>query len=243
MSQNKSQNSYLAGLKGGIPIGLGYLSVSFGFGISVISQGLAELWAIIISMTNLTSAGQLAGVGVIVASGTLIEMALSQLVINIRYSLMGIALTQKLDSGYSTLHRFITSFGITDEIFAVAASQKGKIGPKYMYGLITLPYVCWTMGTVVGVLAGNVLPTSVTAALGIAIYSMFVAIVVPVAKTDKGVLLAVLVSCLISCTLYYVPLFKVVSQGFSIIICAVLASVIAAVVMPLKQDEEGQSNE
>lgn len=243
MSQNKSQNSYLAGLKGGIPIGLGYLSVSFGFGISVISQGLAELWAVIISMTNLTSAGQLAGVGVIVAAGTLIEMALSQLVINIRYSLMGIALTQKLDSGYSTLHRFITAFGITDEIFAVAASQKGKIGPKYMYGLITLPYVCWTMGTVVGVLAGNVLPVSVTAALGIAIYSMFVAIVVPVAKTDKGVLLAVLVSCLISCTLYYVPLFKVVSQGFSIIICAVLASVIAAVVMPLKQEEEGHANE
>ena len=88
MSQNKSQNSYLAGLKGGIPIGLGYLSVSFGFGISVISQGLAELWAVIISMTNLTSAGQLAGVGVIVAAGTLIEMALSQLVINIRYSLI-----------------------------------------------------------------------------------------------------------------------------------------------------------
>ncbi len=243
MSQNKSPNSYLAGLKGGLPIGLGYLSVSFGFGISVISQGLAEMWAVIISMTNLTSAGQLAGVGVIVASGTLVEMALSQLVINIRYSLMGIALTQKLDSRYSTLHRFITSFGITDEIFAVAASQKGKIGPKYMYGLITLPYICWTMGTVVGVLAGNVLPASVTAALGIAIYSMFVAIVVPVAKTDKGILLTVIVSCAISCILYYVPLFKAVSQGFSIIICAVLASVIAAVVMPLKQDEEGQSNE
>ncbi len=242
MPQETSLNSYLAGLKGGLPIGLGYLSVSFGFGISVVSKGLAEVWAVIISMTNLTSAGQLAGVSVIVAGGTLLEMVLTQLVINIRYSLMGIALTQKLDGNYSTGHRLVTSFGITDEIFAVAASQKGTIGPKYMYGLMTLPYACWTLGTVVGVLAGNILPASVTSALGIAIFSMFVAIVVPAAKTDKGILLTVILSCVLSCVLYYVPVFKMISQGFAIIICALAASIAVAIVLPVEQSEEALSD-
>ena len=239
MAEVRYQNSYLSGLKKGIPIALGYLSVSFGFGISVVSRGLEAVWAVIISMTNLTSAGQLAGVGVILSQGPIIEMVLTQLVINLRYSLMGIALTQKLGT-YSLRHRILSAFGITDEIFAVAINEGGELGPRFMYGLITLPYLGWTAGTLIGVLAGDVLPLSVSSALGIAIYSMFVAIVVPEARDDKGVMWAVVIACSLSCALYYIPLFSFISTGFSIIICAVVASVIMAVVRPIESEEESR---
>ncbi len=238
MSNPNCQNSYLYGLKKGLPIALGYLSVSFGFGISVVSQGLKALWAVLISMTNLTSAGQVAGVAVMLAGGPLIEMVLTEFVINIRYSLMGIALTQKLNDGYGIVHRLVSSFGITDEIFAVAASEPKQIGPRYMYGLITLPYIGWTTGTVIGALAGDILPASITAALGVAIYSMFVAIVVPAARDDKGVLLAAVLSCVFSCAMYYLPLLNSVSQGFAIIICAITAAAIAAAKMPIEEVEQ-----
>ncbi len=230
------QNSYFVGLKKGLPIALGYLSVSFGLGISVVNQGLQALWAVVVSMTNLTSAGQLAGVEVILMQGSLIEMVLTQLVINLRYSLMGIALSQKLGE-YSLRHRILTSFGITDEIFAVAVNEKGEIGPRYMYGLITLPYIGWTLGTVVGAFAGNILPAIVTASLGIAIYSMFVAIVVPESRDDKGVLYAVIIACVMSCAFYYFPIFGFISRGFSIIICAVAASAVMALLRPIKVEE------
>ena len=239
MAEVRYQNSYLSGLKKGIPIALGYLSVSFGFGISVVSRGLEAVWAVIISMTNLTSAGQLAGVGVILSQGPIIEMVLTQLVINLRYSLMGIALTQKLGT-YSLRHRILSAFGITDEIFAVAINEGGELGPRFMYGLITLPYLGWTAGTLIGVLAGDILPLSVSSALGIAIYSMFVAIVVPEARDDKGVMWAVVIACSLSCALYYIPLFSFISTGFSIIICAVVASVIMAVIKPIESEEESR---
>lgn len=239
MAEVRYQNSYLSGLRKGIPIALGYLSVSFGFGISVVSRGLEAVWAVIISMTNLTSAGQLAGVGVILSQGPIIEMVLTQLVINLRYSLMGIALTQKLGT-YSLRHRILSAFGITDEIFAVAINEGGELGPRFMYGLITLPYLGWTAGTLIGVLAGDILPLSVSAALGIAIYSMFVAIVVPEARDDKGVMWAVVIACSLSCALYYIPFFNFISTGFSIIICAVVASVIMAVVKPIESEEESR---
>ncbi len=232
MTDVKSQNSYIYGLLKGLPIALGYLSVSFGFGISALGQGIWGLGAILISLTNLTSAGQVAGVAIIAAGGTFIELALTQLVINIRYCLMGLALTQKLDKSFTTIHRMITSFGITDEVFAVAAAERGMIGRRFMYGLITLPYFGWVIGTILGVYAGQILPQNLCAALGIAIYSMFVAIIVPPSRDDKGTLLAVLISSGISCALYFIPLFDGISQGFSVIICAVLAAGIMAFVAP-----------
>lgn len=234
----KSNNSYLNGLNKGIPIALGYLSVSFGFGITSVGKGLTGLQAILISMTNLTSAGQIAGIGIIAACGTLIEMLLSQFVINIRYCLMGIALSQKLDKTFTTLHRLIASFGITDEVFAVAASENGLIGRRFMYGLITLPYIGWTVGTMLGAYAGYVLPDSVCSALGIAIYSMFIAIIVPPSKTDRGVLAAVLISSAMSCCFRYISCFKSISQGFSIIICAFATSALMALIAPKKEEED-----
>ncbi len=232
-----TQNSYMYGLGKGLPIALGYLSVSFGFGISAVAKGIKPLQTILISMTNLTSAGQVAGVAIIAAYGTIIEMILTQLVINIRYCLMGLALTQKLDGSFTTFHRLVTSFGITDEVFGVAASEKGLIGKRFMYGLITLPYIGWALGTALGVYAQNILPASVCAALGIAIYSMFMAIIVPPARDDKGVLWTVAIASGLSCAFYYLPGLSKLSQGFAIIICGFAAAGVMAYIAPRDVEE------
>ncbi len=233
---NNKKAHFLKGFRDGLPIGLGYLSISFGFGITAVSKGLEALYAILISMTNLTSAGQVAGLGVIVAGGTLVEIALTQLVINLRYSLMGIALSQKLEKGFGSLQRMLTSFFITDEIFAVSMLRGVPVTPSYMYGLATLPYIGWALGTTLGAFAGDILPGSITTALGIAIYGMFIAIVVPPAKKDTGVLITVLLAVALNCIIRYVPVFSGITPGFAIIICAVCASLVAAAVKPIEED-------
>lgn len=226
------------GLKDGIPIGLGYLSVSFGFGIMAVNSGISVLAAVIISLTNLTSAGQVAGIGVIAAGGTYIEMALTQLIINLRYALMSLSLSQKLDKNFTWLSRLAISFGITDEIFAVASGKSGEVSKKYMAGLMILPIIGWSLGTFLGAAAGEILPERLNAALGIAIYGMFIAIFVPAAKKVKGVLWVVIIAVVMSCCLKYIPIFSGISQGFAIIICTITASLLGAVLFPVKQEEK-----
>ncbi|MBQ8781293.1 MAG: AzlC family ABC transporter permease [Oscillospiraceae bacterium] len=230
--------SFSEGFKDGIPIGLGYLSVSFGFGIMAVSNGLPVLAAVLTSMTNLTSAGQVAGIGIIAAGGTLLEMILAQLIINMRYALMSISLSQKLDGSFTTLHRFLASFGITDEIFAVASGKGREISNKYMYGLILFPFIGWSTGTFLGAIAGEVLPESIKAALGIAIYGMFIAIFIPPARKSVGVLTVVAVSAGLSCCFKYIPVLSGVSGGFVIIICALAASAAGAMLFPVKEEKE-----
>lgn len=232
---------YSRGLRQGIPIALGYLSVSFGFGIAAVNKGLSPLAALLISLTNLTSAGQVTGLEVIVTGGTLIEMALTQLTINLRYFLMSLSLSQKLSSEFSLPHRLLASFGITDEIFGVSSAEKGQVTPSYMYGLILLPFIGWSLGTLLGAVAGNILPSSIKYALGIAIYGMFVAIVLPPAKKVHGIQLAVGVSIALSLIIAYVPLFSFITSGFSIIICALLASIVAALLFPINEKEEDET--
>lgn len=226
------------GLTDGVPIGLGYLSVSFSFGIAAVTQGVSALAATVVSMTNLTSAGQVAGLGIITAAGTLLEMALAQLIINMRYALMSLSLSQKLDPGFTTPHRFLAAFGITDEIFAVASGKPKEITPSYMYGLILLPFLCWSAGTLLGGIAGSVLPQMLRSALGIAIYGMFIAIFIPPARKSAGVLVTVIISAAMSCGLRYIPLFSHVSSGFAIIICTLAASAAGALLFPKKVVEE-----
>jgi len=151
---------------------------------------------------------------------------------------MSISLSQKLDSGFNFLHRALCGFGITDEIFAVASSKKGSVGPKYMYGLILLPYIFWSLGTIIGGLAGSLLPDPLKNALGIAIFGMFVAIVLPDAKKSIGVALAAAISGIISCVLYYLPIFSSIGSGFSIIICSLIASAIVSLIHPIADEEE-----
>lgn len=235
--------TFRKGLTDGIPIALGYLSVSFSFGILCAKGGMRILGAILISLTNLTSAGQLAGVGIMFALGSLSEMALAQLIINLRYSLMSISLSQKADDSFNTLRRMIVAFGVTDEIYAVASSQKGLINSRYMYGLMILPIVGWTGGTALGAIAGDMLPADMVNALGIALYAMFIAIVLPPATKSRGVLVCALISAAISCIIAYVPVFSFISGGFAIIICAILAAVAAAILFPVKDDEEVSEND
>lgn len=242
-TESKTGLGFVQGIKDGIPIGLGYLSVSFSFGIAAVSQGLSVLYATLISMTNLTSAGQVAGLGIIAAGGTLLEMALAQLIINMRYALMSISLSQKLDSSFTTGHRLAVSFGITDEIFAVASGKKGDINRSYMYGLIAVPFVCWSLGTLLGAAAGEILPARLKAALGIAIYGMFIAIFIPPARRSAGVLTVVLFSAAMSCCFKYIPALSEVSVGFVIIICALAASVLGALVFPVKDSGEKEESE
>ena len=230
------RKAFMKGLSDGVPIGLGYFSVAMGFGILAINLKISAFFAWLISATNLTSAGQAAGVEVIAAGGTLIEMALTQLVINLRYSLMGFSLTQKLDNSFTTPKRLVLSMGITDEIYAMAISQKGKIPPAYMTGLIIIPFIGWTSGTVVGAFASQILPEIISDVMGIMLYGMFIAVFVPASKKSKNVLLAVLISAGASIIFKYLLTF--VSGGFSIILSAIIASVVCALIFPVKEEKE-----
>ena len=231
-------NSLKKGLKDGLPIAIGYFSVSFAFGIFAIENGLTVFQAVIISLLNLTSAGQLAAVPIIAGGGTFLELALSQLVINSRYSLMSVSLSQKLSKRVKLPQKLLIAYGNTDEIFAVSVSNKGDVGTKYMLGIILLPVIGWTSGTFLGGFVGNILPPMVTAALGVAIYGMFVAIVMPVAKKEKMTALCVLLAIAISCAFRYIPLLKSVPSGFTVIICAVVASALFAIIAPIKTEEK-----
>lgn len=242
----KTNNSFLKGLKDGIPIGIGYLSVSFAFGIMAVSLGLSPLEALLISMTNLTSAGQLAGAPIIAAGGSFIELAMTQLIINSRYALMSVSISQKLDSKVSFFDRLLIAFGNTDEIFAVSTSQKENIGRLYFFGLMIFPWVGWSGGTLLGAVAGSALPAIITTSLGVAIYAMLIAVFVPKAKRHLPTALCVLTAVALSCCFKYLPFlsaFNEIYGGFVIIICAVAASVIFAIVAPVKNEEEVPENE
>ena len=192
---------FTKGIRDGIPIALGYFSVSIAFGLMAVEAGCTWVEAMLISLTNLTSAGQFAGVTVLAHMGTYIEMALTQLVINSRYALMGISLSQKVNARFKGLWRVILGFAITDEIFAVAIGQEGEISRRYFAGLAIIPIIGWTSGTIVGAVLGNIMPEIITSALGVALYGMFIAVVVPKARENIHVLAVVIIAVAISVAL------------------------------------------
>ncbi len=228
---------YIKGLRHGVPIALGYLSVSFAFGIQSSAAGLTPWQAVLISLMNVTSAGQVAGLQLMAAGGGLAEMALTQLTINLRYALMSLSLSQKLDDSMTLPHRLTLSFCNTDEVFLVASGQPYKVGKSYLYGLTNGPYIGWALGTLLGAVAGGLLPPRFTAALGIAIYGMFLAIVLPPFRREKSARIVVLFASALSCVLVYVPVFSFLTGGFRIILCAVAASALAAWLFPTAERE------
>ena len=207
----------------------GYFAVSFSFGILAMQGGLSVIQAALTSLTNMTSSGQFAGLQIIAAGGTLIELILTQVIINMRYSLMSLALSPKLDKKIKLWQRLLIAFANTDEIFAVAMSRERSLTFMYMAGLQILPIFGWTAGTAIGAIAGNLLPAALTAALGIALYGMFIAVVVPVARRSRPVLLSALIAIAISCVLYVLK----VSAGISIIVSTVAASALMAFLRPI----------
>ena len=229
---------YRTGIRTGLPVGMGYFSVSFGFGAMAAAQGVKTLDAVLISMTNLTSAGQFAGLTLIVALATLWEIVLTQLVINSRYALMSLALSQKMGQKIGFLPRLVIAFFNTDEIFALAMAREEALTVPFMLGLGTLPILGWTGGTLFGALAGSVLPVHIRAALGVMLYGMFIAIVVPPARKEKPVLAVVILALVFSCMFTWLPILKTVSSGISIVICTVAAAAVCAALFPVR-DEEG----
>ena len=229
--------SFLAGMRAGMPICVGYLSVSFGFGAMAVAQGLAFWQAVLISATNLTSAGQFAGLTVITAGATLVEMFLTQLVINSRYGLMSLALGQKFGPAIGTGKRLAAAFFNTDEVFALGMSQK-NLTTTFFLGAGTVAALGWIGGTAAGALMGSLLPESIRAALGVLLYGMFIAIVVPQARQEKPVLLCVALALVFSCLFTWVPMLKEVSVGLAIVICTVAAAAICAAVCPIEEVQE-----
>lgn len=229
-------SNYTRGLKAGIPIALGYLSVSFTFGIIAISYGLSWWQALIISMTTVTSAGQFAGIGIMLHPGQYFQMLISQITINIRYSFMSISVGQKADERFTGLSRWILGFMMTDEIFGVAA-QEESVSRSFFAGLATLPYLGWSVGTLLGAILGSILPDRLMSALSLAIYGMFVAIVVPEMKKSRPVLIVVVLSMLLSCAFHYIPFLSSISSGITITIVAISAAVVGAILFPVDEEK------
>jgi len=228
--------AYRAGLKAGLPICLGYFSVSFGFGTLAITQGLSILQATILSISNLTSAGQFAGLTVIVAGASLLEMILTQLVINSRYALMSLALGQRLGESVGIGRRLAVAFFNTDEVFALGMAQS-KLTPAFFLGAGTVAAIGWTLGTALGAIAGSLLPASVQTALGIMLYGMFVAIVIPQVREEKSMGMCMVLALLFSCLFTWLPVLNTVSSGIAIVLCTVAAAAICAAVFPLSDEE------
>ena len=230
-------NEFKKGVRTGVPVGLGYFSVSFGFGAMAIAQGMSAWHATLISATNVTSAGQFAGLTLIVTLGTLWEMVMTQIVINSRYSLMSLALAQRMGERIGFFPRLFIAFFNTDEIFALAMARPEPLTVPFMMGLGTLPIAGWTSGTLMGALAGSVLPADIRAALGVMLYGMFIAIVIPPAKQEKPVFITVILALILSCLFAWLPVLQSVSAGISIVLCTVIAAAVCAALFPIAEEE------
>ncbi|MBQ4569306.1 MAG: AzlC family ABC transporter permease [Ruminococcus sp.] len=229
-------SSFFRGLRSGVPIGLGYLSVSFSFGILAVSYGFEWWQAVLVSMTTLTSAGQLAGINMMLMPGRYLEMLLSQFTINIRYSFMSVSLSQKTSKEFKGIRRWIFGFFMTDEIFAVASNEE-EVSTGFFAGLTVFPYLGWSFGTLFGAVMGNILPESVMNALCLAIYGMFIAIIVPKVKSSISMFVAVAFAVTLSNHFYYLPVLSQIPFGVAISVCAVASAALVAILFPVKEDE------
>ena len=238
IEENKKTNFYIYGLKKGLPIALAYLAVSFAFGIMTKTGGISPLAATLMSFFSLTSAGQFAGSKLIMVVASYLEIFFTVLFINLRYALMSISLSQKIDSSIPRWKRIIMSFGITDEIYAVAITEKKEVNLKYMLGITTLPLIGWTLGTLIGSLGASIFSDNLLTAMNIALYAMFIAIIMPDSKKSIKITIVILIAIVISVVFYYVPYIKEIGFGFKIIIATGIACTMGALIFPKKEDEE-----
>lgn len=224
------------GVRDGVPIALGYFAVAFTLGIACRNIGLSALQSTVMSAANVTSAGEFAALGLMAGGAAYWEMALSQLVINLRYMLMSCALSQKLPPDTPWFHRLLVGYGVTDEIFGISISVPGRLNPFYTYGAVSIAAPSWAFGTMLGVILGNVLPTRIVVALSIALYGMFIAIIIPPARKDSLLGLLILTSMAASWFFARVSLFDSISGGMKVIILTVIISGVAAVLFPVREE-------
>ena len=225
------------GFRDGIPIGLGYFAVSFALGIAMKNAGMNALQGFFMSFFNLASAGEYAGTQVILSNGSYFQMATMTLVANARYLLMSCALSQHISEDTSLVHRCLMGYGITDEIFGIEIARPGYASPYYAYGALCASVLPWCLGTSFGILMGNVLPVRIVSALSVALYGMFLAIIIPPAKKDKAVLVVVLIGFISSWLCEYLPVISDISSGTRIILLTVIIAAIAAAVHPVKEEK------
>ena len=225
-------------MRDAIPIFLGYFAVSFAFGITAKTSGLSVVEAVVMSLLNLTSAGQAYAIGVIAAGSSYLELAATQFIINLRYALMSSTLSQKVNPKLPFYHRAAMSYGVTDEIFALSAGVHGELSPYYNYGMMSVSIPGWTLGTLFGALLGSVLPESLLSALGVALYGMFIAIIIPPSRKSRVVLGVVVIAMILSAVFKYAPILEKISSGMRIIILTVVISTVAALLFPIEEKEE-----
>lgn len=229
---------FLRGMRDGMPICVGYLAVSFSLGIFAGSIGLTAFQGFLTSLLNNASAGEYAGFSLMAADGAYLELALVTLITNARYLLMSTALSQKFSPQTPFFHRLLIGFDVTDELFALAVMRPGWIDPPYMYGAISVALAGWSVGTALGILAGNILPARIVSALGVAIYGMFLAIVIPPARKNRVLAGLVLLSFAASFTFSIVPALAAISGGTRTLILTVVISGGAALLFPVRQSDD-----
>ena len=235
--KNEKAKWFLRGMRDGVPIALGYFAVAFALGINA-SAVMDAFQAALMSFLNVTSAGEAAGIAMLTVGTTYVELAFTQLVINMRYLLMSCSLSQKLDTKTSVWHRLLIGYGVTDEIFGISMAVEGKLCPLYSYGAIAVAVPGWTLGTLLGALLGNVLPVQVVSALSVALYAMFLAIILPPARKSRVIAGLVTISMLASAglTLLIKQLqWTWFTEGFRIIFLTVLIAAVAALLFPVKE--------
>lgn len=228
---------FLRGLRNGIPICAGYFAVSFALGIAARNIGMDWMQSFVMSLTMVASAGEFAAVTLISSAAGVVEMVTTSIIVNLRYFLMSCSLTQKLDPQLPFCHRFLLPYCITDEIFGLSVSVEGYLRPIYSYGITLISVAGWCGGTVLGVLVGNILPEALSSALGVAMYGMFLAIIIPPAKKDHFIGVLVFLSMLMSWLFSVVPVLRDISSGFRIIILTILIAGAAAMIKPVPDEE------
>ena len=228
---------FTEGLKAGIPIGLGYFAVSFSLGIIARNCGFNAFQGFLTSLTSYASAGQYVGFTMYGAGDTILQLVIMMIVTNARYLLMGVALNQKVREGTSILHRIMIGLSITDEIFGVSIARPGYAHPYFGLGCWISAMSMWSIGNALGIAVGNILPLRAVSALSVALYGMFLAVIIPPVKKDKAIGVAIIFSFAASYLAATVPDIQEISSGNRTILLTVIIATAAAVIAPRKNEE------
>ena len=240
LKSQHNKTAFAEGVKDGVPIALAYLAVSFSLGIATKNVGFTPWQGFVVSTLCAASAGEYIGFTMVAAGATLMETAIATLITNARYLLMSCAMSQRTDPKMPFFHRIFIGQFITDELFGIAIARKGMINPFYSYGAFLVAIPAWSFGTALGVVAGNIMPISLASAFSVALYGMFIAIIIAPARKDKAVALVVVASFILSSVGAYLPLFAGIAEGTKTMVVTVVVATAAAILLPHSDEEEAE---
>ncbi len=240
MKDSKTRTAFFQGVRDGIPIALGYFAVAFSLGIAARNAGLTPFQGFFASTLCVASAGEYALLTMIGAGATYLETAILTLITNARYFLMSCALSQRIDPKMKNVHRYTVGAVVTDEIFGITIARPGFLEPAYNYGAIAVSVPGWAIGTALGILMGNLLPLRVVSALSVALYGMFLAIIIPPAKKEKAVALCVIAGFVLSWLFGALPALAAISPGTRTILLTLAVAGAAALLFPVKEEQDAQ---